>query len=391
MKKFPRIALVIVVIAAAGAGFVRAGFFSKENPNVIRLSGNIELTQVDMSFKMPGRLVVLHAEEGSQVTKGALVARIDQASTLGQKQREQAGLESAKAQLTQSLTSVQLQKANLEGDLRLKSAQVENAEAHLAELLAGSRPQEIQTAQAQVRDAATWHDQAKADWNRAQILFKNEDISRAQYDQFKAKFDSTAQALRQAQERLALVKEGPRKETIDAARAQLEAAKAALQLSQANQIELKRREQEITVRRAEIERAKAGISIIDTQLDDTTITSPLDGVVLVKSAEPGEVVAAGATVCTIGDLAHPWLRAYISEKDLGRVKLGAKVKLTTDSFPGKTYTGTVSYIASEAEFTPKQIQTQDERVKLVYRIKIDVENPNQELKGNMPVDAEIGL
>ncbi|MCC6363883.1 MAG: HlyD family efflux transporter periplasmic adaptor subunit [Bryobacterales bacterium] len=391
MKKFARIAAVIVVIAAAGAGFVRAGFFSREDPHVIRLSGNIELTQVDMSFKMSGRLMTLHAEEGSSVAKGALIARIDQASTLRQKEREQAGLESARAQLTQSFTAVQLQKANLEGDLRLKRAEVENAGARLAELLAGSRPQEIQTAQAQVRDAATWHDQAKADWDRAQILFRNEDISRAQYDQFKAKFESTTQALRQAQERLALVKEGPRKETIDAARAQLEAAKAAVQLSQANQIELKRREQEITVRRAEIERAKAGISIIDTQLDDTTITSPLDGVVLVKSAEPGEVVAAGATVCTIGDLAHPWLRAYISEKDLGRVKLGAKVKLTTDSFPGKTYIGTVSYIASEAEFTPKQIQTQDERVKLVYRIKIDVDNPHQELKGNMPVDAEIGL
>ncbi|MCZ2151317.1 MAG: HlyD family efflux transporter periplasmic adaptor subunit [Bryobacterales bacterium] len=391
MKKSARIALVIAVIAAVGAGLVRAGFFSREDPNVIRLSGNLELTQVDMSFKMSGRLVTLHAEEGSQVAKGALIARIDQASTLRQKEREQAGLESARAQLTQSLTAVRLQKANLEGDLRLKRADVENADAHLAELLAGSRPQEIQTAQAQVRDAATWRDQARADWDRAQILFRNEDISRAQYDQFKAKFESTTQALRQAQERLALVKEGPRKETIAAARAQLERAKAALQLAEANQIELKRREQEITVRRAEIERAKAGISIIDTQLDDTTITSPLDGVVLVKSAEPGEVVAAGATVCTIGDLAHPWLRAYISEKDLGRVKLGAKVKLSTDSFPGKTYIGKVSYIASEAEFTPKQIQTQDERVKLVYRIKIDVANPNQELKGNMPADAEIGL
>ncbi|MCC6393281.1 MAG: HlyD family efflux transporter periplasmic adaptor subunit [Bryobacterales bacterium] len=391
MKKSARIALVIAVIAAVGAGLVRAGFFSREDPNVIRLSGNLELTQVDMSFKMSGRLVTLHAEEGSQVAKGALIARIDQASTLRQKEREQAGLESARAQLTQSLTAVQLQKANLAGDLRLKRADVENAAAHLAELLAGSRPQEIQTAQAQVRDAATWRDQARADWDRAQILFGNEDISRAQYDQFKAKFESTTQALRQAQERLALVKEGPRKETIAAARAQLERARAALQLAEANQIELKRREQEITVRRAEIERAKAGISIIDTQLDDTTITSPLDGVVLVKSAEPGEVVAAGATVCTIGDLAHPWLRAYISEKDLGRVKLGAKVKLSTDSFPGKTYIGKVSYIASEAEFTPKQIQTQDERVKLVYRIKIDVENPNQELKGNMPADAEIVL
>jgi HlyD family secretion protein len=113
--------------------------------------------------------------------------------------------------------------------------------------------------------------------------------------------------------------------------------------------------------------------------------------VLTKSAEPGEVLAAGATVVTIGDLDHPWVRGYVRESDLGKVKLGQKVKVTTDSFPGKTYTGRITFVASEAEFTPKQIQTTEERVKLVYRIKIQVENPNHELKSNMPVDAEIEL
>jgi len=96
-------------------------------------------------------------------------------------------------------------------------------------------------------------------------------------------------------------------------------------------------------------------------------------------------------IVTIGDLEHPWLRGYINETDLGRIKLGQKVKLTTDSYPGKVYPGHISFIASEAEFTPKQIQTKEERVKLVYRIKIDVDNASHELKNNMPVDAEIEL
>ena len=126
-------------------------------------------------------------------------------------------------------------------------------------------------------------------------------------------------------------------------------------------------------------------------MEDTTVSSPIDGVVMVKSAEAGEIVAAGAVIATIGDLRRPWLRAYVAERDLGRVKLGADVKLTTDSYPGKVYHGKITFIASEAEFTPKQIQTPDERVKLVYRIKIDVDNPQQELKANMPVDAEIVL
>jgi len=127
------------------------------------------------------------------------------------------------------------------------------------------------------------------------------------------------------------------------------------------------------------------------QLDDTVIVAPIDGVVLVKSAEAGEVLAAGTTIVSIGDLDHPWLRAYVGETDLGRVKLGSKVNLSTDSYPGKTYPGVVSFIASEAEFTPKQIQTKEERVKLVYRIKVDVDNTSHELKNNMPVDAEIPL
>jgi HlyD family secretion protein len=131
--------------------------------------------------------------------------------------------------------------------------------------------------------------------------------------------------------------------------------------------------------------------LTEAQLEDPVAVSSIDGVALVKAAEPGEVLAAGTTVISIGDLSRPWLRGYIIEKDLGRVKLGAKVKVTTDSFPGKVYWGRVSFISSEAEFTPKQIQTPEERVKLVYRIKIEIANLNQELKLNMPVDAEILL
>lgn len=145
------------------------------------------------------------------------------------------------------------------------------------------------------------------------------------------------------------------------------------------------------MRRAEIERARAQVSVIDAQLDDAVAVSPINGIVLVKSAEIGEVLAPGTTIATIGDLNHPWLRAYIGEQDLGRVKIGSMVRVTTDSYPGKVYQGRVSFIASEAEFTPKQIQTTEERVKLVYRIKIELENPDHELKLNMPADATIIL
>jgi HlyD family secretion protein len=145
----------------------------------------------------------------------------------------------------------------------------------------------------------------------------------------------------------------------------------------------------VVAKHDEIDRQRAQVALIDSQLTDTVAASPIDGVVLVKSANVGEILAPGTTVVTIGDIDHPWLRGYINEQDLGRVKLGTKAKITTDSYPGKVYWGRVGFIASEAEFTPKQIQTSEERLKLVYRIKIDVENPQHELKSNMPADAEI--
>lgn len=388
MKKIIPVVLVLLMITAA---ILSSGLFKKEDPNLIRLSGNIELTQVDISFKIPGRLIALNVREGDRVTKGMRIAQLDQTSTLRTKSQQEAGLSAANGQLAQMFTSVQFQREQIENDLALRTAELRAAESQLADLVAGSRPQEITQARAALDDARTWHQQASEDWARAETLYKNEDISRAQYDQFRARFESTRQTARQAEQRLALVEEGPRKQQIETARSHVERARAAIKLSETNRLELKRREQEIAVRRAEIERAKAGIAIVDAQLDDTSIDSPIDGVVLVKSAEAGEVLAGGATIVTIGDIEHPWLRAFVGEKDLGRVKLGGKVKLTTDSYPGKVYWGRISFIASEAEFTPKQIQTADERVKLVYKIKVEVDNPNQELKANMPVDAEIVL
>jgi HlyD family secretion protein len=184
---------------------------------------------------------------------------------------------------------------------------------------------------------------------------------------------------------------GPRSEQIEAAAAQVERARASLKMAESNTLEIKRREQELPLRRAEIARAKANLTLMETQLAETTVHSPVDGVVLVKAADIGEVLAAGTTIITIGDIDHPWLRAYINQTDLGKVKLGMKVDVTTDSYPDKAYKGHVSFIASEAEFTPKQIQTKEERVKLVYRIKIDLDNPKHELKSNMPADAVLIL
>jgi membrane fusion protein YbhG len=380
---------VVVLVALGVSGAVVFHGRSQAGNGRILISGNIELTEVNIAFKTAGRLIERTVDEGDAVRQGQVIARLDRDQLSRQREQSLAALASAQSQLAQAETAASWQRETLAADLAQRRADLEAAAARLRELQNGARPQEIQEAKAAVENAEAEVERARRDWDRAQVLYKNDDISTSQYDQFRNRHESTAALLKQARERSALVQAGPRKEQIDAAASQVERARASLKVGEANALELKRREQEIATRRAEIDRARAQTALVDAQLADTIAVSPVGGVVLVKSADVGEILAPGTTVVTVGDIDHPWLRGYINERDLGRVQVGAKVKVTTDSFPGRIYWGRVTFIASEAEFTPKQIQTKEERVKLVYRVKIEVDNPRHELKSNMPADAEI--
>ena len=389
MKKLILAILLLAALATAGVFTYRS--LHPETTDRIVLSGNIELTQVDIAFKTSGRLIERTVDEGANVQKGMVIARLDREQLLRQRETAQAALQTAEAQLAESQSALQWQRATMQADLQLRNADLATAQSRLLELKNGARPQEIQEAKEAVASAQSQYDQAKKDWDRAQTLYKNDDISTSQYDQAHTRFDGASSQLNQAKQRADLVFAGARSEDVESAASQVDRARASLKMGEANSIETQRREQDLVARHGDIDRAHAQIALIDTQLADTIASSPIDGVVLVKAADVGEVLAPGTSVVTVGDIDHPWLRAYIREQDLGRVKLGAATKVTTDSFPGKVYNGKVTYISSEAEFTPKQIQTAEERVKLVYKVKIEIDNPRHELKSNMPADAEISV
>jgi HlyD family secretion protein len=288
--------------------------------------GNIEATEVDISFKIPGRVIYRAVDEGEFVKKGSIVAKLED--------------EDLKHQVEEAKANTKV------------------AEARLREALTGSRPQEIKQAWATMEKARSDRDQLKSDWERAEVLFEEGVIPVQSRDQAFTAYQMALASYKEAMEHYDLVKEGPRKEDIDALKASFEQAKALLNLK-------------------------------EVQLSYTTLTSPINGVVLVKDIEPGEMVSAGTPIVTLADLNDIWLKAYISETDLGRVKYNQRVKVKTDTYPDKVYWGKISFISSEAEFTPKNIQTHEERVKLVYRIKVSLENPQMELKPGMPADAEI--
>ena len=290
------------------------------------LSGNIEVTDAQLGFKMPGRVVERLVSEGQRVAAGQLIARLDD--------------------------SEQTQ------ELALRRAELAAAQAVLAELEAGSRPQEIAAVEATLRSVEAERERVRLDCARQQELFKHDAISSRDLETAQAQLKVADARAIEAGERLKLVREGPRVETINQARARVEQGRAALALA-------------------------------ETHFENTKLTSPLAGVVLSHNIEPGEFVAAGTPIVTVADTAHLWVRAYISQTDLGRIRHGQKVAVRTDTFPDKTYDGTVGFIASEAEFTPKTVQTPKERVKLVFRLKVDLVNANDELKPGMPADVLI--
>lgn len=325
MKK--KIIMLFLLVIAVFLGWY---YFLNKQPtperNTLRLSGNIEVTDVQVSFRIPGKIEERLVSEGALVKAGQIVARLDS--------------------------------KDLAQEIAQRKAQVAAAQAVLTELNTGSRPEEIAQAEAVLERAEAEGTRAKLEFERQKKLFDREVISQREFDGAKTTLDGTQARIREAKEMHSLVRKGPRQEKIDQGKAGLEQAKQALALAE----------------------TRKGYSLA---------VSPLSGIVLSENSEAGEYVSPGTPVVTIGDLGRVYLRAYINETDLGRVKVGQEVRLTTDTFPGKTYSGKISFIASQAEFTPKNVQTQKERVKLVYRIKVDIPNPDQELKPGMPADGEI--
>ncbi len=393
MKKRLRIVLALAVVAAAGI-FLYNFLHNRDDESILRFSGNIEVTEAQLGFRIPGRLAERLAEEGDTVREGRLLARLDKSDQeIGVAQAE-ANLAYAEAVLAELLAG------SRQEEIERAEARVLQAKESLTELQRGSRSEEIESARAELararaaeQSAKVLLNQARADFARYENLFKEESVSRNVFETYRNNLQTAENQVKEASagvkaanEQLELVKTGPRAEQIARAEAALKQAEAEFSLVKAGP-----RQEAIDQAKAKAFAARANLLQANQQLSYTELLAPMDGVVLSTAAEPGEYLNPSTPVLTLGRLARPWLRAYVGERDLGRIKLNQEVRVTTDSFPDKSYTGRVSFIASQAEFTPKTVQTFDERVKLMYRIKVDLENPEGELKPGMPADGLIDL
>ena len=331
MKPKSVIKVLVVLALLAGGAYASWHFWLKRppaDPNHLTIYGNVDHRQVQLAFHATGRVEFLAVDEGDDVQAGQILARVDPV-------RYQAATAKAKAE-------------------------VAVREQELARLLAGSRPEEIAKARAEVADAQASFQDASHLYQRRKALYQSRSISRQALDDTTARLDSAKAQLDKAKEALRLAVKGPREEDIAAARATLLAAKAALELAQ-------------------------------RELADTRLSAPRSGVIQQRVLEMGDMAFPQTPVYTLAILDPVWVRAYVAETDLGKLKPGMAAEIFSDSYPGKSYPGWVGFISPTAEFTPKQVQTPELRAKLVYRVRVFACNPQRELRLGMPVTVRLDL
>jgi HlyD family secretion protein len=318
MKRPTSLALVMFATAILGVACRNA-----IDNGAIHASGHIEATDVRLAATVGGRLLEAPFEEGDVVTAGVVVARLET-----------------------------LDAEHLRAQAR---ATAEAADAQLRLLLAGTRAEDLRRAEDQLAQAQAELDAARRDFDRLDGLAERGTATEKSRDDAATRQEVAERAVAAARSQVDKLVAGPRRQEIEAARAQRAAAEAA-------------------------------VAAAEQKIVDATVLSPIDGVLTTRVAEPGEVLAPGATIAVLTDLARPWLTVWIDEPNLSRVALGQTAVVAVDG-SDRTFEGTVSFISPVAEFTPKNVQTPDERAKLVFRVKVQLDNNEGIFKPGMPADA----
>jgi HlyD family secretion protein len=325
-------ALAIIAVALVAFGAIAwwsgLGFGSRESAANLTLYGNVDIRQVQLGFRVSGRIAEALVDEGDRVKAGDRLARLD-----AQPYQDQ---------------------------IRIAEAQVEAARATLQKLEAGPREAEIDQARAMHQERVADQQNAQLAYERSARLRPTGAVSEAALDSAKAARDMAVARTQSSLEALRLLEQGTRPEDIAAARANLQASEASLASAQ-------------------------------TALKDATLAAPADGVILSRVREPGAIVGPSDIVYVLSLATPVWVRAYIAEPNLGRIHTGMKVEVFADGAPDKPYGGTIGFISPVAEFTPKSVETPELRTDLVYRLRVVVDQHRNGLRQGMPVTVRIPL
>lgn len=408
------------VIAVAALVVILAGWegwrLYKERADAGRLfgSGSIEATEIDVTPRVAGRVVGLLVKEGDRVKAGQILAELEPQEATAQVAQAQAAVVQGADRVVQAQQAVAAQQQSTFAQLAQAQAQVLSfatrvpqsemtlaiQERTLQEAVSVAQAQS-NTARAHVASSRSALVTAHDDLGRTKVLFAQGAVAAEQVDSVQAAYDaavaqdrSAGDAVLQAQANLASARANLRqvevqRKTVEAARANVAQAQAGVENAQAGYTVIAQRQQDLAAAQAALAQAQANLRYLRVIAGHDTIVSPRDGTVRTKNVEVGEVVAPGAALYTLINPKDTWMRIYIREDQIGRVKVGQPASVRVAAIPGRVFGGRVIEINSKPEFTTVNVQTKEDRVKLVFGVKIQLDNQDHSLESGMPADVEI--
>lgn len=372
------IAMVVGVVVVAGAAIAIAVHALDGRGASQEYSGTIETREIQVGSKIGGRVVQVAVEEGEQVKAGALLVLFE-ANDLKEQRRQ------AQAEVEQQRSNVlKMERGNRPEEIQQAKANAAALRAALEEARNGPRSQDIAQARADYEATEADARNAEANFERMDKLVSTDTISRMEFDSYRDTRNSAAKKAESARERLAELQAGTRREDVQSAEAHYEQAEAAAKLSVKGS-----RSEDIALARAALAAAEAHVADLDVSLGEAQLGAPAEGVVETVSVRPGDLVAPGRIVLTMLEPTQLWVKVYVPETDLSKVKLGQTARVGVDGMTGHDFIGHVGQIASEAEFLPRNVQTPDDRQHQVFGVKVYVDNANGALKSGMSASVKL--
>ena len=340
------------------------------------LSGTVEMDSVDVGSLNGGRLAAVEADEGDRVKPGKVLVRFED-------ERAKAELAEAEAAVRElSSTLEKLRTGSRQEEIARSRAEAARAQAHLDMLRAGSRPQELESAKAEYLAAQSERQDTESDLKRTEKLFQDKTVSEELVDRARSHRETALQKEASLKAKWDLFQAGSRTEELKIAESDVAVAKANLSLAEQGP-----RKEDIAVAEAAVEGAKARLRTAQEQIRETVVTSPIDGLVQTLDLHPGDLIAAGHPVARLLRMGSARVIVYVPQDLVGRIKVGQQVSVRTDSYPSKPLSGRVRRIGEEAEFTPRNVQTPEERAGLVFAVRVDIEDPEGLLRAGMSADV----
>jgi len=370
-----RIIVLLAIVAIVGAALTFKVLSGRASDAALVLSGTIEADDIQVGSRLGGRVAEVLVREGDRVQAGQPLVRFESADL---------DARLADARGTEARASATLEKAvngSRPEEIAEARASVEAARARLDQARNGPRRDEIEAAQAQLDSAEADYKLARANFDRVKPLVEEGIVPRQELDAVRAALDRSRGARDAARDRLQLLQSGTRSEEVSQVRAEYERLLARQRL-----VERGSRTEEIAEARAELVRARAAIDRVETDRAELVVAAPADAFVEVLQVRPGDLLTPSAAVATLVEVDRLWVRVYVPETELGRVSLGDVVKVRVDTFPNEDFPGRIEFIASRGEFTPRNVQTRDERDHQVFAVRVRMESTDR-LRPGMAADV----